>query len=165
MGTISEPLEPESHQKKSLSLVRLSQDGLLLSLCWLAWCAHLSWPWPSGEWTLSRHRFQFNSPQPIGHALWASLCKLECLLHSKGQGLGYPGHRCPPWTSQLWQVGGVIWSTAHSPGAMGKAFCKIDETVGGTNIALLGFKSWFYLIGVHPWANDWNFCLLVFLSI
>lgn len=41
----------------------------------------------------------------------------------------------------------------HSSGAMGKAFCKIDETVGGTNIALLGFESWFYVLGVHPWAN------------
>lgn len=32
-GGISELLEPESHRKKSLSLVRLSQDGLLLSVC------------------------------------------------------------------------------------------------------------------------------------
>lgn len=32
-GEISELLEPEIHWKKLLSLVRLSQDGLLLSLC------------------------------------------------------------------------------------------------------------------------------------
>lgn len=48
---------------------------------------------------------------------------------------GLPWVRCPPWSNQLWQVGGIMWPIIYSSGAMGKAFCKKMKPEGA-NIAL-----------------------------